>query len=350
MPEVHVVAVEPDGSAVLSGGPPGPHRIQGIGAGFVPKILNREVIDEIVRVKDGDIATARSWGLGRECFQGSPVALRYGRPYRSRAGQSGRTSGSWSWCRTRASATSPRRSSRLSRAGGRLERRGGTLGRRVLFELSCPSPCVKPDCTTRSDAGRHAGGTRAPGIGERPPRRRGRARLSCSGLPRGSGRGEAGAPPDPGTVERAELDGQFLHFAFDVGHNKAERAAAKLGAFSPSLQADAYPALVDGSNVEAIVSGYDVVVGLHQRPVRDLPAERRLHRGRRCRWCRPPCPSARHIDDRRARPGAVPAVRSRRRIGAAAEHASESAAESSAPRGWPVSGVVGSLRRGRTGS
>lgn len=65
---------------------------------------------------------------------------------------------------------------------------------------------------------------------------------------------------DPATVELAELDGQFLHFAFDVGHNKAERAAAKLGAFNPSLQADAYPALVDGRNVKAIVSGHDIVV------------------------------------------------------------------------------------------
>jgi molybdopterin/thiamine biosynthesis adenylyltransferase len=65
---------------------------------------------------------------------------------------------------------------------------------------------------------------------------------------------------DPATVERAELDGQFLHFAFDVGHNKAERAAAKLGAFNPSLQADAYPALVDERNAEAIVSGHDLVM------------------------------------------------------------------------------------------
>ena len=47
-PDVHVVAVEPAGSPVLSGGKPGPHRIQGIGAGFVPPILNREVIDEII--------------------------------------------------------------------------------------------------------------------------------------------------------------------------------------------------------------------------------------------------------------------------------------------------------------
>jgi cysteine synthase A len=53
-PDVRIVAVEPAGSAVLSGGPPGPHRIQGIGAGFVPKILNRDVIDEIVTVRDED--------------------------------------------------------------------------------------------------------------------------------------------------------------------------------------------------------------------------------------------------------------------------------------------------------
>lgn len=49
-PGVRVVAVEPDASPVLSGGRPGPHRIQGIGAGFIPRILNRSVIDEIVRV------------------------------------------------------------------------------------------------------------------------------------------------------------------------------------------------------------------------------------------------------------------------------------------------------------
>ncbi|HZO61150.1 MAG TPA: cysteine synthase A [Solirubrobacterales bacterium] len=53
-PDVRVVAVEPAGSAVLSGGQPGPHRIQGIGAGFIPPILNRDVIDEIVPVTDDD--------------------------------------------------------------------------------------------------------------------------------------------------------------------------------------------------------------------------------------------------------------------------------------------------------
>ncbi|MDR1686733.1 MAG: cysteine synthase A [Desulfovibrio sp.] len=59
-PSVRIVAVEPDASPVLSGGRPGPHRIQGIGAGFVPKILNRSVIDEIVRVTNEDaLSTAR---------------------------------------------------------------------------------------------------------------------------------------------------------------------------------------------------------------------------------------------------------------------------------------------------
>lgn len=53
-PGVKVVAVEPDASPVLSGGKPGPHKIQGIGAGFVPKVLNTSVYDEIIRVKNED--------------------------------------------------------------------------------------------------------------------------------------------------------------------------------------------------------------------------------------------------------------------------------------------------------
>jgi cysteine synthase len=59
-PDLQVVAVEPAASPVISGGLPGPHKIQGIGAGFVPAVLNREVIDEIVPVGDeAAIETAR---------------------------------------------------------------------------------------------------------------------------------------------------------------------------------------------------------------------------------------------------------------------------------------------------
>jgi cysteine synthase A len=59
-PETLVVAVEPASSPVLSGGAPGPHKIQGIGAGFVPAVLDRSVIDEIVSVGDEDaLETAR---------------------------------------------------------------------------------------------------------------------------------------------------------------------------------------------------------------------------------------------------------------------------------------------------
>jgi cysteine synthase A len=59
-PGAQIVAVEPDASPVLSGGFAGPHRIQGIGAGFIPKALNRSVIDRIVRVTNEDaIITAR---------------------------------------------------------------------------------------------------------------------------------------------------------------------------------------------------------------------------------------------------------------------------------------------------
>ena len=53
-PSFRCIAVEPDASAVLSGGPKGPHVIQGLGAGFIPEILNTKIYDEIVRVKNDD--------------------------------------------------------------------------------------------------------------------------------------------------------------------------------------------------------------------------------------------------------------------------------------------------------
>ncbi len=51
-PQMQMVAVEPEGSPVLSGGGPGPHRIQGIGAGFIPEVMRQELVDEVVRVSD----------------------------------------------------------------------------------------------------------------------------------------------------------------------------------------------------------------------------------------------------------------------------------------------------------
>jgi cysteine synthase A len=53
-PGVKMVAIEPAGSPVLSGGQPGPHKLQGIGAGFVPGVLNTKIIDEIIQVKEAD--------------------------------------------------------------------------------------------------------------------------------------------------------------------------------------------------------------------------------------------------------------------------------------------------------
>jgi len=70
-PELKMIAVEPAGSPVLSGGKPAPHKIQGIGAGFVPDILNTGIIDEIIQVSDGDaMQTARDLAVKEGILSG----------------------------------------------------------------------------------------------------------------------------------------------------------------------------------------------------------------------------------------------------------------------------------------
>jgi cysteine synthase A len=53
-PAIKIIAVEPAGSPVLSGGEPGPHKIQGIGAGFIPQVLNRKILDRVIKVTDDE--------------------------------------------------------------------------------------------------------------------------------------------------------------------------------------------------------------------------------------------------------------------------------------------------------
>ncbi|MDI6026934.1 cysteine synthase A [Corticibacterium sp. UT-5YL-CI-8] len=74
-PSVHIVAVEPEASPVLSGGQPGPHKIQGIGAGFAPKILDTTIYDEIVKVSN-DEAIANARLVAR--LEGVPVGISSG--------------------------------------------------------------------------------------------------------------------------------------------------------------------------------------------------------------------------------------------------------------------------------
>jgi cysteine synthase A len=74
-PDLRIVAVEPTDSAVLSGGPPGPHKIQGLGAGIIPEILDRSVIDEVLAVSnEAAFETARA--LAR--YEGIPGGISSG--------------------------------------------------------------------------------------------------------------------------------------------------------------------------------------------------------------------------------------------------------------------------------
>jgi len=93
-PELRTVAVEPDASPVLSGGDPGPHKIQGIGAGFVPDVLNTDVIDEVVRVANDDaFSTSRRAATEEGILVGisSGAALHAARVVASRPENAGKT-------------------------------------------------------------------------------------------------------------------------------------------------------------------------------------------------------------------------------------------------------------------
>jgi cysteine synthase A len=74
-PNLKMIAVEPEDSPVLSGGQPGPHKIQGLGAGFIPDILNREVIDEVLAVSN-----ANAFAMARKVakLEGLPVGISSG--------------------------------------------------------------------------------------------------------------------------------------------------------------------------------------------------------------------------------------------------------------------------------
>ena len=269
-PELHVVAVEPKSSPVLSGGPPGPHKIQGIGAGFVPPVLNREIIDEIMPVDDEDaLDMARLLARREGVLAGISVRRgASGRRSRSAAGRSSSGERSWRSCPTRASATCRCRSSRRdharpdrrrlpdelgagqARAGadaagraarvaarpGRADRERAALGARGRATRCTVErhgrddrqahdarrgrarALLAPARPARSGAARPRSGSAA----QRDRRRRRRARLAGGDVPR--------RPPASGgsaswTTTRSSsrtCTRQPLHFTPDIGAHKAE--------------------------------------------------------------------------------------------------------------------------------
>ena len=112
-PEIQVVAVEPATSPVLSKGQAGPHKIQGIGAGFVPDVLDTQVYDEIIPVENDDaFATGRAVGHKEGVLVGISSGAAGGPHCSWPSAPRTRARPSWRCSPTPASATCPRHSSR----------------------------------------------------------------------------------------------------------------------------------------------------------------------------------------------------------------------------------------------
>lgn len=93
-PNIQVVAVEPAGSPVLSTGTPGAHKIQGIGAGFVPEVLNTKVYDEVITIENEDaFAEGRSFAVSEGALVGisSGAALKAATIFAQRSENKGKT-------------------------------------------------------------------------------------------------------------------------------------------------------------------------------------------------------------------------------------------------------------------
>lgn len=109
-PSVKVIAVEPFDSPVLSGGTPGSHQLQGLGAGFIPNNFNEEYVDEVFKVKNEDaFETARLLAKTEECLLVFLLGLRFMQQHKLRSFQKTKARRSWSYYLIQVSVICPLR-------------------------------------------------------------------------------------------------------------------------------------------------------------------------------------------------------------------------------------------------
>ena len=244
-PGVLVVAVEPSDSPVLSGRPAGPHRIQGIGAGFVPKVLDTEVYDEIVKVSADDAFAAardlaRQEGVlvgisaGANVWAAGQVARRPGNEGQGRGHRALRHRGALS---VHAALRRP--------AGAAQVRISGLRGQRYDCQLVLKDVGERGQDKLRKGSVLvvGAGGLGAPVL----------YYLVAAGV------GRVGIVDDD-VVELSNLQRQILFTTADIGRPKAEVAAERLAALNPEVILEPHTARLCAASAPALIDRYDVVV------------------------------------------------------------------------------------------
>ncbi len=250
IPGVKVIAIEPEDSPVISGGQPGPHKIQGIGAGFIPDNLNRAIIDEVLTVSN-----ANAFSMARKAarVEGMPVGI-------SSGGALAAACEAWP----------PSRNGGQANPGDSAEFCGALLIHSAVRGTRIKSCARIGPCSNSATVSSNAMPAMSSSTRWAKKARRSSSRPACwSSAPAdwcaplllylgAAGVGTLGVVDDD-TVDLSNLQRQVIHDETTLGLPKVASAQQRLAKLNPDVKVVPHQERLNAENVERLIGDYDII-------------------------------------------------------------------------------------------